>query len=126
PRRRVLAIPSSTIDRAGDQLLSKGHIARGYLGAGLQNVRLGRGSKDASDARRGILVGSIDPEGPAARAALVVGGISTPGNGKPVVQVREVMRLLGPDSVGTSVDLQLLRAGASTNLKVIIGERPLT
>jgi S1-C subfamily serine protease len=126
PRRRVLAIPSSTIDRAVDQLLSKGHIARGYLGAGLQNVRLGRGAKDASDVKRGILVVSIDPEGPASRAGLVVGDIITAWNGKPVVQVREVMRLLGPDSVGTSVDLQLLRAGAPTNLKVTIGERPLT
>lgn len=126
PRRRVLAIPSSTIDRAVDQLLSKGHIARGYLGAGLQNVRLGRGAKDATDVKRGILVVSIDPEGPAARAGLVVGDIITAWNGKPVVQVREVMRLLGPDSVGTSVDLQLLRAGAPTNLKVTIGERPLT
>jgi S1-C subfamily serine protease len=126
PRRRVLAIPSSTIDRAVDQLLSKGHIARGYLGAGLQNVRLGRGSKDASDVKRGILVVSIDPEGAAARAGLVVGDIITAWNGKPVLQVREVMRLLGPDSVGTGVELQLLRAGAPANLKVTIGERPLT
>jgi S1-C subfamily serine protease len=126
PRRRVLAIPSSTIDRAVDQLLSKGHIARGYLGAGLQNVRLGRGAKDRADVKRGILVVSIDPEGPASRAGLVIGDIITAWNGKPVVQVREVMRLLGPDSVGTSVELQLLRAGAPTNLKVTIGERPLT
>jgi S1-C subfamily serine protease len=126
PRRRVLAIPSSTIDRAVDQLLSKGHIARGYLGAGLQNVRLGRGAKDPAEVKRGILVVSIDPEGPASRAGLVVGDIITAWNGKPVVQVREVMRLLGPDSVGTSVELQLLRAGAPTNLKVTIGERPLT
>jgi S1-C subfamily serine protease len=126
PRRRVLAIPSSTIDRAVDQLLSKGHIARGYLGAGLQNVRLGRGAKDASDVKRGILVVSIDPEGPATRAGLVVGDIITAWNGKPVAHVREVMRLLGPDSVGASVDLQLLRAGAPASLKVTIGERPLT
>jgi S1-C subfamily serine protease len=125
PRRRVLAIPSSTVDRAVDQLLSKGHIARGYLGAGLQNVRLGGGSKHA-EVSHGILVVSTDPEGPATRAGLVVGDIITAWNGKPVVRVREVMRLLGPDSVGTSVDLQLLRAGAPTNIKVTIGERPLT
>jgi S1-C subfamily serine protease len=47
PRRRVLAIPTSTIDRVVDQLLAKGHVFRGYLGAGLQPVRLGR----PSDAR---------------------------------------------------------------------------
>jgi S1-C subfamily serine protease len=123
PRRRVLAIPASTIDRAVDQLLSKGHVVRGYLGAGLQNVRLGRGTNEL---RRGILVASIDPDGPAARAGLVVGDIITGWNGKPVAHVREVMRLLGPDSVGTSAELKLLRAGAAGDLKVTIGERPLT
>jgi S1-C subfamily serine protease len=123
PRRRVLAIPSTTIDRAVDQLLSKGHIARGYLGAGLQNVRLGRGT---SDAKRGILVVSIDPAGPAARSGLLVGDIITAWNARPVAQVREVMRLLGPDSVGASVDLQLLRGGAAADLKLTLGERPLS
>src|SRR5690348_3535137 len=38
PRRRALAIPSTTIDRAVDQLLARGHVFRGYLGAGLQAV----------------------------------------------------------------------------------------
>ena len=47
PRRRSLAIPTSTINRTVDQLLTKGHVFRGYLGAGLQPVRLGHGSKDA-------------------------------------------------------------------------------
>ena len=122
PRRRVLAIPASTIDRAVDQLISKGHVARGYLGAGLQNVRLGRGT---SDARRGILVVSIDPAGPAVRAGLLVGDIITAWNGEPVTHVRELMRRLGSDSVGASVDLQLLRGGETANLKVTIGERPL-
>jgi S1-C subfamily serine protease len=126
PRRRVLAIPSTTIDRAVEQLLSKGHIARGYLGAGLQNVRLGRGPKGPSDSGRGILIVSIDPEGPATRAGLLVGDIITAWNANPVTQVREVMRLLGPDSVGSTVDLRLLRAGAPADLKITIGERPLT
>jgi S1-C subfamily serine protease len=126
PRRRALAIPSATVDRAVEQLLSKGHVVRGYLGAGLQNVRLGRGAQGPSDNGRGILVVSIDPDGPAARAGLLVGDIITAWNAQPVMRVREVMRLLGPDSAGSSVDLRLLRAGAPADLKVTIGERPLT
>jgi S1-C subfamily serine protease len=123
PRRRVLAIPASTIDRAVDQILSKGHVARGYLGAGLQNVRLGRGTPAA---KRGILVVSIDPAGPATRSGLLVGDIITAWNTEPVAHVREVMRRLGSDSVGTSVDLQLLRGGAAASLQITIGERPLS
>ncbi|HEY4922164.1 MAG TPA: serine protease, partial [Xanthobacteraceae bacterium] len=34
------------------------------------------------------------------------------------------MRMLGPDSVGTAVDLALSRGGAPAALKVVIGERP--
>jgi S1-C subfamily serine protease len=127
PRRRALAIPTSTIDRVVDQLLAKGRVFRGYLGAGLQPVRLGRPSKDAqpSGTGRGILVASIDPDGPAARAGLLVGDIVTTWNAKPVDRVREVMRLLGPESIGKTIDLGLLRGGAPTTLKVVIGERPM-
>src|SRR5262245_26691227 len=66
PRRRVLSIPSSTVDRAVDQLLARGHVFRGYLGAGLQRIRQERGSQ-SSGSRRGVLVVSIDPKGPSAR-----------------------------------------------------------
>jgi S1-C subfamily serine protease len=115
PRRRALAIPASTIDRATDQLLAKGHVYRGYLGAGLQPIRLGTG--------RGILVASLDADGPAARAGLLVGDILTAWNAAPVARVREVMQHLGTDSVGQTVELALLRGGARTALTVVIGER---
>jgi S1-C subfamily serine protease len=128
PRRRALAIPTSTIDRVVDQLLAKGHVFRGYLGARLQPVRLGRPADDAppSGGGRGILVVSLDPDGPAARAGLLVGDIVTAWNAKPVDRVREVMRFLSPDSVGNTVDLGLLRGGAPTAVRVVIGERAVT
>ena len=127
PRRRVLAIPTSTIDRVVDQLLAKGHVFRGYLGAGLQPLRRGRPSHDPQSAGsvRGVLVVSIDPDGPAARAGLLVGDIVMTWNAKPIDRVRDVMHLLGVDSVGATVDLQLIRGGAPTTLKVALGERPV-
>ncbi len=39
-RNMGLTIPATTINRVVEQLLTKGHIARGYLGVGLQPVRL--------------------------------------------------------------------------------------
>jgi S1-C subfamily serine protease len=127
PRRRVLAIPTATIDRVVDQLLAKGHVFRGYLGAGLQPVRLGHAPDAANDALpaggRGVLVVSLDPAGPAARAGLMIGDIVTAWNAKPVDRVREIMRLLSPESVGQTIDLGLLRGGAPTALKIVIGER---
>lgn len=115
PRRRALAIPGSTIDRVIDQLLSKGHIARGYLGAGLMPVRQGG---------RGVLLVSLDPNGPAAAAGLLVGDIITAWDGEATVRVRDVMRLLGPESVSRQVNLSLLRGGMDLEKSLTIGERP--
>jgi S1-C subfamily serine protease len=115
PRRIVLGIPGSTIDRVVDQLLAKGYIARGYLGAGLRPVRHGA---------NGVLIVSIDPAGPAASAGLLVGDIITQWNGQDVSRVRAIMQLLGPESVGGSVALKLIRGGAPLEKSITIGERP--
>jgi S1-C subfamily serine protease len=127
PRHRALLIPSLTVDRAVDQLLARGHVFRGYLGAGLQPMKQERASNglQSSGSRRGVLVVSIDPNGPSARAGILVGDIVTVWNGKPIERVREIMRQLGPESIGSTVDLGLVRGGAPTALRVVIGERPV-
>jgi hypothetical protein len=35
------------------------------------------------------------------------------------------MRLLGPESIGSTVDLELIRGGTPTALRIVIGERPV-
>ncbi len=126
PRRRVLAIPATTIDRVADQLLAKGRISRGYVGLGMRRVRLdAKLAQSLSPPRRtGVIVVSVDPEGPAERAGLVLGDLLTTWNGSPVTEVRDVMERLGPESVGTAVELGLIRAGAPTRTSVAIVERP--
>jgi S1-C subfamily serine protease len=116
PRRLVLGIPGSTIDRVVDQLLAKGHIARGYLGAGLRPARQGDES--------GLLIVSVDPNGPAAQAGMLVGDIVTQWNGQAVARVREAMLLLGPETVGTTAKLGVLRGGQRSEVSVTVGERP--
>ncbi len=127
PRRRALAIPVSTINRAVDQMLARGHVFRGYLGASLQPVKREPASNGSQSlgSGRGVLVASLDPDGPSARAGMLVGDIVTAWDGKPIDRVREIMRLLGPESVGRTVDLSLIRGGTPAALKVVIGERPV-
>jgi S1-C subfamily serine protease len=122
PRRRVLAIPTSTIERAVDRLLAKGHVARAYLGASLEAVRLGT----APSEKGGVLVVGLDPAGPAARAGLFVGDIVIQWNGASVSRVRDIWRALGSESIGTEVTLALVRGGKPETAQVTLGERPIS
>ena len=71
-----------------------------------------------------MLALSLDPEGPAVKAGLLVGDIITAWGGKPVTRVRQVMHLLTPELVGTAVELDLVRGGTPAKLSLTIGERP--
>jgi S1-C subfamily serine protease len=118
PRRRALVIPHETIERAVAALKSKGHVSRGYLGAGLHPIRHG--------GVQGAMVMSLDEEGPAKAAGIVLGDIVTAWNGEPVPGPRELIRKLGPDSAGAAVTLGVLRGGEARELAIVIGEKPLT
>ena len=72
------------------------------------------------------MVVDLDPEGPAKKAGLLVGDVITSWNGKAIDGVRDVIYLLGPESVGTTVGLGLLRGGATAALQVMLGERPIS
>ena len=117
PRRRVLVIPSATIERVAAKLASDGRIARGYLGLALQPVRL-------DDARVGAMVMGVAEAGPGAASGIRQGDVIVAWDGKPIRSVQTLLAALGPDSVGTVVRLSLKRAGEPAEASLTIGERP--
>jgi S1-C subfamily serine protease len=126
PRHRPLVIPAATIDRIGAKLLAEGRIRRGYLGLGLQALRLDEALTQAhalSD-RRGVMVVSLDPTGPARAAGVHVGDIIVGLNGQSVPGVRSLHARLTPESVGTSAELKLVRAGQIATASVTVGASP--
>jgi S1-C subfamily serine protease len=114
--RRVLVIPSATIERVAARLETHGRVARGYLGLGLQPVKLDDGT--------GAMVMSVDKTGPSAAAGIRQGDVIVAWNGEKLTSVRALLRALGPDSVGSAVDLAVRRADEPMNFKLTIGERP--
>ena len=117
PRRRVLVIPAATIERVAARLESHGRIARGYLGLGLQPVRL-------DDGGAGAMVMSVDASGPGASAGVLQGDVITAWNGQPLRGVQSLLRALGPASVGTETKVTLKRAGEVRDITLTVGERP--
>ncbi|MEW6642626.1 MAG: S1C family serine protease [Pseudomonadota bacterium] len=118
PRRTTIAIPAETVGRIVDRLASAGTIARGYIGAQLHPL---------SDGHRGVgaIIVRLDDGGPAATAGLLVGDSIVSWNGEAICGVRDIFQRLGPDSVGTTVKLGLLRAHQPATVDIVIGERPL-
>jgi S1-C subfamily serine protease len=125
-RNMPLAIPTATVNRVVDQLLSKGRVARGYLGVGLQPVRLPESLVQAAGLTGdvGLIVVSVESGSPAEQAGLFVGDVLVSLNGQRVKDPRDVQSALGSDSVGTSVQAQVLRGGQSQQVSVTVGERP--
>jgi S1-C subfamily serine protease len=121
-----LAIPASTVDRVADEILKRGHVARGYLGVGLQPVQLPEHQKKQMGVENdaGLIVLSLETDGPAARAGVMLGDILFALDGKPVSHTDHVQAVLETKSVGQPVAASLIRGGAPVSLAVTIGERP--
>jgi len=124
PRRALLAIPVPTIARIAEQLVAKGRISRGYLGLAMQPVHLPEALQRAAGTRIGMLVSNVDPDSSAAVGGILLGDVIVAWNNEPVRDYRQVQQLLGPESIGSSVALVAVRAGALTTLRLTVGERP--
>lgn len=112
-----LAIPAASINRVLDEILSRGRVARGYLGVGLQPVSL-------PDHQKGLIVLSTETGGPAANAGVLIGDILISVNGKAVSDTEDVQSAMEGTRPGESVEAGLLRGGTEKRLAITIGERP--
>jgi len=122
-RGASIAVPVATIRNTVSVLQQHGKMRQGYLGIGLQPVRLPQQVSDELDQDMGLLVASIEEDSPAAQGGVFVGDIVTALDGDSVEQVDELMALLSRDRVGQEVPLQIVRGGQLQELTVTIGER---
>jgi S1-C subfamily serine protease len=112
-----LAVPASTVNRVVDELLRTGHVSRGYLGLGLHPVAL-------PDGNTGMIVLSAEPDGPAARAGVLIGDILTALAARPVRDTDDIQSALDSESVGKPIAARIVRGGKVIEVNIIVGERP--
>jgi len=121
----AIAIPAATVNHVADALLSKGRIARGYLGVGLQPIRLPAELKQSTH-RKGktaTIVLDVAPDGPAHKAGLLIGDLLLTLDGHEVLHPGDVHSTLGPDSIGKTFVAQLLRGGELREVRISVTER---
>lgn len=121
----AIAVPAPTVNRVVDTLLQKGRIPRGYLGVGLQPVRLPDTLRKTlkRDDKTAAIVLEVEPEGPAHKAGIVIGDIFVALAGHPVARLEDVHGQLGAESIGKSLPLKFVRGGALQEANILVAER---
>ncbi len=114
-RLSPLAIPVSTLTRVVGELLAKGRVSRGYLGVGLQSVKLASG--------RGVIVLSVEDASAAERAGLLVGDVVTAIDDAPVASPDDVQEALATRAPGTKIAARIVRGGQNIEVNVELGDR---
>lgn len=113
-----VAVPRATVDQVCGELLSRGYIPRGYLGVGLQSVRL---TEEIGEG--GLIVLSIEKNSPASRAGLVIGDILIALDGRAIQDTRDVQNVLTSENIGKTITASILRGGSRTDLSLTVGEK---
>jgi S1-C subfamily serine protease len=124
PRRRVLVIPTATVEGVLEPLLSKGRVERGWLGLALQPVLVPEAMQGAAGQSRGLMIMGVAKDGPAAQAGVLAGDILVTIGGEGVSRLAMVAQRLGPEAVGQPIELRLLRAGTVLSLTATVAARP--
>ncbi|MAU13201.1 MAG: hypothetical protein CL607_25515 [Anaerolineaceae bacterium] len=116
-----LSVPVKTIDSTISTLLAHGRMRQGFLGVGVQPVRLPEGLVE--DQETGLLVVSVDQDSPAGQAGIIVGDIIVTLDEESVSQVDELLSLLTGDRVGQELPIEIVRGGEMRDMTVTIAER---
>jgi len=118
-----LTIPTSTVRRVAEALLTDGKVRRGYLGVGVQPVRLPEAQLEELGQETGLILVSVEPGSPADQGGLTLGDTLLSLDGSPLRRLDELLDLLSHELVDREVALRILRAGETRQMKVTIGER---
>jgi S1-C subfamily serine protease len=123
--RQSAALPLATVRRVVGALLAHGHIRRGYLGVGTQQVPLpaAMAQKTGAAQESALLVVTVEADSPAEKAGMLIGDLIVGINGQPATGVDALRSALSASAPGQPLALKALRGGEPVDVSVTIGER---
>ncbi|MBK8046334.1 MAG: trypsin-like peptidase domain-containing protein [Anaerolineales bacterium] len=118
-----VTIPTGTVKRVVDTILAHGRMPRGYLGVGIQPVRLEAPLQEQLGQQTGLMVLSVESGGPAATGGLLQGDVLVSVDGQALRQLDDLQAALAGDRAGKTVVVKLLRAGMLQEQPVVVGQK---
>jgi serine protease Do/serine protease DegQ len=118
------AVPTSMIKAVMAQLVEYGEVKRGRIGVGIQDMTPELAKNLGIDQTEGALVGTIEKGSPAETAGVKAGDVVVAMDGKPVHGMTDLRNRIGLMTVGSTVDLTVLRDKGRKDIKVVIGKMP--
>lgn len=121
-----VAIPIETVDSVVKRILTGGSSRRAYLGVSTQAVelqdvlRLRLGLEQTA----GLMLLGLEPGAPADRGGLLLGDILLAIGDRTVEDGEALQMALGPDVVGKSVTIRLIRGGDLREVGLVPAPRP--
>lgn len=122
-RGASVAVPIATIRNTVKVLREHGKMKQGYLGVGVQPVRLPDNVAKELQQDTGLLTVSVENDSPAAKGGLFVGDIIAALDNEPTEHLEELLALLSGERVGKTIPIKIVRGGAIHNLSITVGER---
>lgn len=107
--RSAYAVPIETAIATANELRDHGSVAHGTM------------PFDGTDTPAGPTVTAMAPDGAAARAGIVPGDVLVSINGREVLDLAEVTAMVHGFDPGSTVEIELLRAGAPMKVDVTLG-----
>ena len=125
-RYAAVVIPASTVERVAIELQRKGHIGHGYLGVGMQAVRLPRKLRESLKltSETGIMVVRVEPESPAEKAGVMLGDVFVALDASPVRDIDDVQACLAGERIGKPLKASIIRGGTLAEVVIVVGEHP--
>ncbi|MEI2788843.1 MAG: DegQ family serine endoprotease [Steroidobacteraceae bacterium] len=116
------AIPIDVALNVSKQLQTQGHVTRGKLGVGIQDVDQALAESFGLEVPRGALVASVEKGGPAEKAGLREGDVILQFDGQVIESAGQLPSAVAATDPGKAVALQIWREQATREVKVKLGQ----
>ncbi len=117
------AIPINMVKNSLEQIISSGEVKRGQIGVGIQDVTPELQEEfGLKNGQQGVLITNVVKDSAADKAGLKADDIITAINDEKTSSTHQLRSLISKYPIGHKVEVEIIRAGKTKSLKVIIGE----